>query len=447
MSARPPQIVASGGGGFSTEWGNTLLDDYALSLTGVDRPRVCFLPTASGDADHYVVRFYRAFSSSRCEPSHISLFRRETGVGDPRAHLLAQDLVYVGGGSLVSLLGCWQAHGIDLALREAWHAGVVMCGGSAGSLCWFASALSGFHEGPTRRIRVRRRRARAGGPLPGPVGRAGGGGDRGVILAMGGGGFTMGERSAALDRFILSLTGKPCPRICFLPTASGDPREQLTRFYERFGSWPCELSVLSLFQLGETRLDPVSHLLAQDAIYVGGGSMRNMLAIWREHGIDDAMRIAWHRGIVLAGLSAGAMCWFEAGVSMSGGAPEPVCGLGLLPGSMSAHLHGEPERRPAYWNAVATGALPAGYAADDGAALLWDGDSLVECARGPSPVGLARSPAASDSTVCEALLYTSFTSSRASTDRLPPLSTCRARSIAQRALTTSTIRPQEVVRP
>jgi dipeptidase E len=200
-----------------------------------------------------------------------------------------------------------------------------------------------------------------------------------VILAMGGGGFTMGERSPALDRFILSLTGKPCPRICFLPTASGDPREQVTRFYERFGSWPCELSVLSLFHLGESRLDPVSHLLAQDAIYVGGGSMRNMLAIWREHGIDEAMRIAWHRGVVLAGLSAGAMCWFEAGVSMSGGTPEPVCGLGLLPGSMSVHLEGEPERRPVYWNAVATGALPAGYAADDGAALLWDGDSLVEC--------------------------------------------------------------------
>jgi peptidase E len=152
MSMRPPQIVAFGGGGFSMEWGNTLLDDYVLGLTGVERPRVCFLPTASGDADHYVVRFYRAFSASRCEPSHISLFRRETGVGDPLAHLLAQDLVYVGGGSLVSLLGCWRAHGIDLALREAWQAGVVMCGGSAGSLCWFASSLSAFHDGPARCI-------------------------------------------------------------------------------------------------------------------------------------------------------------------------------------------------------------------------------------------------------------------------------------------------------
>ena len=134
------------------EWGNTLLDDYVLTLTGAARPRVCFLPTASGDADHYVVRFYRAFPASRCEPSHISLFRRETGVGDPRAHLLAQDLIYVGGGSLVSLLGTWRAHRFDEFLREAWEAGVVLCGGSAGALCWFSCALSAFHEGPARRI-------------------------------------------------------------------------------------------------------------------------------------------------------------------------------------------------------------------------------------------------------------------------------------------------------
>ncbi len=135
------------------EWGNTMLDEHLLAVTGVERPRVCFLPTASGDADHYIVRFYRAFAASRCEPSHISLFRRETGVGDPGAHLLAQDLVYVGGGSLTSLLGTWRAHAIDLALREAWRGGVVLCGGSAGSLCWFAEAVSSFHEGPPRRLR------------------------------------------------------------------------------------------------------------------------------------------------------------------------------------------------------------------------------------------------------------------------------------------------------
>jgi peptidase E len=107
--------------------------------------------------------------------------------------------------------------------------------------------------------------------------------------------------------------------------------------------------------------------------------MRNMLAIWREHGIDGAMRTAWERGIVLAGLSAGAMCWFEGGVSMSGGAPEPVAGLGFLPGSLSVHLGGEIERLPTYRAAVGAGQLPPGYAADDGAAVLFRGTRLAEC--------------------------------------------------------------------
>ena len=196
---------------------------------------------------------------------------------------------------------------------------------------------------------------------------------------MGGGGFTMGERSPALDRLVLDLTRRPVPRICFLPTASGDPREQATRFAERFSAWPCEPSILSLFHLGRDRLDPREHLLAQDAIYVGGGSMRNMLAVWREHGVDAVMRAAWERGIVLAGLSAGAMCWFEGGVTMSGGSPAPAAGLGMLPGSLSVHLDSEPERLSAYREAVGDGRLPAGWAAEDGAALLFEGTEVERC--------------------------------------------------------------------
>ncbi len=133
------------------ESGNPLLDEYVLGLTGAAEPRICFLPTASGDADHYVVRFYGAFRE-RARPSHISLFRRERGTSDLRAHLLAQDLIYVGGGSLISLLGVWRAHGLDSILREAWEAGVVLCGLSAGSLCWFAEAVSGYH-GEVNRVR------------------------------------------------------------------------------------------------------------------------------------------------------------------------------------------------------------------------------------------------------------------------------------------------------
>jgi dipeptidase E len=144
------QIVAFGGGGFSMEAGNPLLDDYVLGLVNKPRPKVCFLPSASGDADHYIVRFYRAFDSSRCEPSHVSLFRREAGAPDVRTHLLDQDVIYVGGGSVISLLGVWRAHGIDLVLREAWLKGVVLCGVSAGSLCWFREAVTAFHGAPER---------------------------------------------------------------------------------------------------------------------------------------------------------------------------------------------------------------------------------------------------------------------------------------------------------
>lgn len=151
MPGRPPQIVALGGGGFSLERESSLLDDYVLSLTGCARPRVCFLPTASGDADHYIVRFYRRFSAS-CDASHVSLFRREFGVGaveeNLAKHLLAQDLIYVGGGNVVSMLGAWRAHGLDDALRRAWRKGIVLCGPSAGSLCWFQEALSAFHHAP-----------------------------------------------------------------------------------------------------------------------------------------------------------------------------------------------------------------------------------------------------------------------------------------------------------
>ena len=154
MHAPTPQIVALGGGGFSMERENGLLDDYVLSLTERARPHVCFLPTASGDADHYVVRFYRRFSAS-CEASHVSLFRRDQGTGGVEenlaAHLLAQDVIYVGGGNVVSMLGAWRAHGLNSVLARAWRAGIVLCGPSAGSLCWFYEALSAFH-GASRRV-------------------------------------------------------------------------------------------------------------------------------------------------------------------------------------------------------------------------------------------------------------------------------------------------------
>ena len=127
------------------EPGNPLLDRYVVGLTGSARPRVCFLPTASGDADHYVVRFYRTFSELGCEPSHVSLFRRDQGASDIHGHLMTRDLIYVGGGSVISLLGTWRAHGLDETLHRAWMDGVILCGLSAGSLCWFEQGVTSFH--------------------------------------------------------------------------------------------------------------------------------------------------------------------------------------------------------------------------------------------------------------------------------------------------------------
>jgi dipeptidase E len=195
---------------------------------------------------------------------------------------------------------------------------------------------------------------------------------------MGGGGFTMEPEPSVLDDYVLSLAPAREPRICLLPTAGGDSEEQIRRFRIAFGDRLCEMSVLSLFRLGRHPVSLRDHLLAQDVIYVGGGSMVNLLALWRAHGLDAILRDAWHAGIVLAGLSAGSMCWFEGGITTSLGHPAPTAGLAFLPGSNSVHYDGEPERRPAYLEAVAAGTLPPGYGVDDGAGLLFRGTRLAE---------------------------------------------------------------------
>jgi dipeptidase E len=196
------------------------------------------------------------------------------------------------------------------------------------------------------------------------------------ILAMGGGGFTMEPDNPALDDYVLSLTGAPQPRILFLPTASGDPTAQITSFYGRFGR-TAAATHLSLFRRHGSARSLADIVLEQDAIYVGGGSMRNLLAIWAAHGIAELLVEAWRRGIVLAGLSAGAMCWFAGGVSCSGGPPEVIQGLGLLPGSFTAHADGEPDRLPVWLAAVRSGELPGGWAADDGIGLLFRGARMA----------------------------------------------------------------------
>jgi dipeptidase E len=140
-------IVAMGGGGFSAD--DPLLDDFVLGLTAKECPSVCFLPTASGDSDAYIVRFHAAFPPARARASHLPLFVRDGR--DLRGHLLAQDVIYVGGGNTVNMLAVWRAHGVDAILREAWEAGVVLCGSSAGSLCWFEAGVTDSY-GPLRAL-------------------------------------------------------------------------------------------------------------------------------------------------------------------------------------------------------------------------------------------------------------------------------------------------------
>jgi len=199
-----------------------------------------------------------------------------------------------------------------------------------------------------------------------------------TIFAMGGGGFTMEPENPALDDYVRTLSPAREPRICLLPTAGGDSEDQIRRFHMAFADKLCEPTHISLFRLGQRPVPLREHLLAQDIIYVGGGSMINLLALWRAHGLDELLREAWQSGIVLAGLSAGSMCWFEWGVTKSVGAPMPARGLGFLPGSNSVHYDGEPERRPFYLEAVAAGRLPAGWGVDDGAGLLFRGARLAE---------------------------------------------------------------------
>jgi dipeptidase E len=199
-----------------------------------------------------------------------------------------------------------------------------------------------------------------------------------TIFAMGGGGFTMEPDNPLLDDFVLGLSPVREPRILFLPTAAGDTTGLINAFHGRFGDRACTPTHLSLFRLAEVKRPLREIVLEQDIVYVGGGSMRNLLAIWHAHGLDELLVEAWRRGIVLAGLSAGAMCWFQGGVSRSGGgAPAPIEGLGLLPGSLTVHADGEPERLPVWLAGVRDGTLPGGWALDDGVGLQFAGTKPV----------------------------------------------------------------------
>ena len=216
-----------------------------------------------------------------------------------------------------------------------------------------------------------------------------------TVVAMGGGGFSMEPSNPLLDNYVLSLTGVARPRICFVATASGDAAEYIERFYAAFAPKRCAVSHLPLFRRsGES---PRAHLLAQDVIYVGGGNTANLLAVWRVHGVDKAMLEAHAAGVVLAGVSAGMICWFEESLTDSYGPVAPLKdGLGLLRGSACPHYDGEADRRPAYRRLVGSGALAPGVAADDGAALVYRNGAFSEAVSSRPGAGAWRVDAAAD---------------------------------------------------
>jgi len=181
----------------------------------------------------------------------------------------------------------------------------------------------------------------------------------------------------ALTGYVLGLTGKPRPRVLFLGTASGDDSANLLSFYQAFAGVPADPAHLALFH---RTVDDVPGLIAaQDVVMVGGGNTANMLAIWRLHGVEDALRAAYRNGTILTGWSAGCICWFEAGITDSftlelGPLRD---GVRLLSGSACPHYDSEERRRPVYAREIAAG-LPPGIALEDSVAAAYEDERLAE---------------------------------------------------------------------
>ena len=199
------------------------------------------------------------------------------------------------------------------------------------------------------------------------------------MLAVGGGMLMPRDAVPLQVKYAIELTGQARPRLCVLNTAVGDDPNAYLRFYDRLAETPARVRHLALFPMPNVA-DPEDLLMSQDVIFVGGGSVANMVAVWRVHGIDEFLRKAWHAGIVLAGSSAGGICWFEGGTTDSFGVRlRPFTdGLGMLAGSFCPHYSSEQERRPLYRRLVADGTLPDGVACDDGAGAHYVDETLAE---------------------------------------------------------------------
>ena len=209
-------------------------------------------------------------------------------------------------------------------------------------------------------------------------------------------------RPGPIHRFAAELAGNTAaPKICVLAQATGDPEARIGAFYSAFAGTEFTMSHLQLFPMPNLA-DIRGHLLGQDIVWVDGGSVANLCAVWRVHGLDEILYEAWQSGVVLSGVSAGSICWHQGGSTDSYG-PELrgfTGGLGWLPYSNGVHYDAEPQRRPKMHELIGDGTLGDGYATDDGAGLLYRGTSLVEVvADRPGPRGYELTRAADGSVV------------------------------------------------
>jgi peptidase E len=186
----------------------------------------------------------------------------------------------------------------------------------------------------------------------------------------------------------------PRPRLCLLATASGDNPVSIAGFYSAFSGGEACVSHLALFDMPSVA-DIDKHLLSQDVIWVDRGSLVNLIAVWRAHRLDQVLRECWRAGVVLAGESAGSLCWHAAGTTDSfGPRPEPAPGLGFLPYANAVHYE---QRRKSFQALIGDGRLPpVGYATDAGAGLVYRRTELVEAVSDRSKVGAYRVERTSD---------------------------------------------------
>jgi dipeptidase E len=199
------------------------------------------------------------------------------------------------------------------------------------------------------------------------------------ILAVGGGGLGKAGTTPPIMKYFLELTGKPKPRVCYMPTAVGDQQTAIDRWYAVMKTMDCEPHHQKVFIASGKTKSFEEELLKADAIYVGGGNTLNMVAIWKAQGIDKILRKAWEKGTVLGGESAGSICWFEYGSTDSRPAElsHMEC-LGFLKGSNCPHYDGEKKRRPSFQDWIQTGQIKEGIACDNGVAAHFVDDKLFK---------------------------------------------------------------------